>query len=128
MNGFLVMAKLHLVRSSDDTVFGIRHTGGARGAIQEARSTVRLSWRYMDGFEPKPPHSTPPMEVDEVRGLAAELAIQRVSHCSLTLRRGGRAFVTRQFRLDVLFSECSQPVFDAGNRSRAGGCPGSRRT
>ena len=30
-------------------------------------------------FEPKPPGSTPPMEVDEVRGLAAELAIQRVA-------------------------------------------------
>ena len=62
----------------------------------------------MDAFEPKPPHSTPPMEVDEVRSLAAELAIQRVSHCSLTLRRGGpaaprsgcsRAVVTGQFRL-----------------------------
>ena len=73
------------------TGFSIRHTGGARGAIQEARSALRLSWRYMDAFEPKPPHSTPPMEVDEVRSLAAELAIQRVSHCSLTLRRGGPA-------------------------------------
>ena len=29
----------------------------------------------MDAFEPKPPRPTPPMEVDEVRGLAAELAI-----------------------------------------------------
>jgi len=31
----------------------------------------RLSWRYMDAFEPQPPRSTPPMEVDEVRSLAA---------------------------------------------------------
>ena len=30
-------------------------------------------------FEPKPPRPTPPMEVDEVGGLAAELAIQRVA-------------------------------------------------
>jgi hypothetical protein len=69
------MAKLHLVRSSDDPVLSIRHTGGARGAIQYARSALRLSWRYMDAFEPKPPRSTPPMEVDEVRSLAAELAV-----------------------------------------------------
>ena len=44
----------------------------------------------MDAFEPKSPRSTPPMEVDEVRSVAAELAIQRVSHCSLTLRRAAR--------------------------------------
>jgi Domain of unknown function (DUF932) len=31
--------------------WGIRHTGGARAAIQEARTTLKLSWRYMQAFE-----------------------------------------------------------------------------
>ena len=30
---------------------GIRHTGGARAAIQEARTALKLSWRYMEAFE-----------------------------------------------------------------------------
>ena len=71
--------------------------------------------------------STPPMEVDEVRSLAAELAIQRVSHCSLTLRRGGPAAPrsgcgrasSPAVTADVLLDECGQPVFDGGHRSRA---------
>ena len=31
--------------------FAIRHTGGARGAINEARTALGLSWRYMEAFE-----------------------------------------------------------------------------
>ena len=63
-----------------------------------------------------------------MRSLAAELAIQRVSHCSLTRRRrrpaAPRSGVWPGLRdpsvsADVLFSECGQPVFDAGDRSRA---------
>jgi hypothetical protein len=31
--------------------FGISHTGGARAALQEARRTLKLSWRYVEAFE-----------------------------------------------------------------------------
>ena len=31
--------------------FGIRHTNGAREAIQEARTALGLAWRCMDAFE-----------------------------------------------------------------------------
>ena len=31
--------------------FAIRHTGGARAAIQEARDALKLSWRYIEAFE-----------------------------------------------------------------------------
>ena len=31
--------------------WGIRHTGGARVAIQEARTALKLSWRYIQAFE-----------------------------------------------------------------------------
>lgn len=31
--------------------YGIRHTAGARVAIQEARTALGLAWRYMDAFE-----------------------------------------------------------------------------
>jgi hypothetical protein len=53
------MAKLQLVRSSVDPVVGVRHTGGARGAFQQARTAVRLSWRYMDAFERRSRGPTP---------------------------------------------------------------------
>jgi hypothetical protein len=33
------------------STFGIRHTNGARVAIQEARTALGLAWRYMDAFE-----------------------------------------------------------------------------
>jgi hypothetical protein len=29
----------------------IRHTGGARAAIREARTALKLSWRYIQAFE-----------------------------------------------------------------------------
>ena len=31
--------------------FAIRHTGGARASIQEARDALKLSWRYVQAFE-----------------------------------------------------------------------------
>ena len=54
--------------------FAISHTGGARFAIQEARSALRLSWRYIDAFEAEAAalYATP-MDVDEARRFAAEL-------------------------------------------------------
>jgi hypothetical protein len=53
--------------------FAISHTDGARLAIQEARSALRLSWRYMDAFEAEAAALyAAPMDLDEVRSLAAE--------------------------------------------------------
>jgi hypothetical protein len=69
------MAKLHLVRSSDDPVLSIRHTGGARGAIQYARSALRVELALHGCVRAEAARSTPPMEADEVRSLAAELAV-----------------------------------------------------
>ncbi|HEY2133973.1 MAG TPA: DUF932 domain-containing protein [Acetobacteraceae bacterium] len=31
--------------------FSIRHTGGARASIAEARNALKLSWRYVEAFE-----------------------------------------------------------------------------
>ena len=54
--------------------FAIRHTGGARGAINEARIALGLSWRYMEAFETEAAELyAAPMDVDEVRDFAAEL-------------------------------------------------------
>ena len=47
--------------------FSIRHTGGARGAIQEARNALGLAWRYMDAFETEAAALyAQPMDVDEM--------------------------------------------------------------
>ena len=47
--------------------FAIRHTGGARGAINEARTALGLSWRYMEAFETEAAALyAQPMDVDEV--------------------------------------------------------------
>jgi phage/plasmid-like protein (TIGR03299 family) len=54
--------------------FAIRHTGGARGAINEARTALGLSWRYMEAFETEAAALyAAPMDVEEVRDFAAEL-------------------------------------------------------
>jgi phage/plasmid-like protein (TIGR03299 family) len=56
------------------TSWGIRHTGGARVAIQEARTTLRLSWRYKNAFEEEAAQLySQAMDVDQVREFAAEL-------------------------------------------------------
>ena len=53
--------------------FAIRHTGGARGAINEARTALGLSWRYMEAFETEAAALyAQPMDVDEVRSFAAD--------------------------------------------------------
>ena len=54
--------------------FAIRHTGGARGAISEARTALGLSWRYIEAFETEAAALyAAPMGVEEVRDFAAEL-------------------------------------------------------
>ncbi|HET9564367.1 MAG TPA: DUF932 domain-containing protein, partial [Mycobacterium sp.] len=50
------------------STFGIRHTNGARVAIQEARTALGLAWRYMDAFETDAAALyAAPMELNEMR-------------------------------------------------------------
>jgi phage/plasmid-like protein (TIGR03299 family) len=54
--------------------FSIRHTSGARVAIQEARNALKLSWRYIDAFEAEAAALyAAAMDVDEMRDFAATL-------------------------------------------------------
>ena len=47
--------------------WGIRHTGGARAAIQEARTALKLSWRYMQAFEEEAAQLySEPMDIDQM--------------------------------------------------------------
>ena len=47
--------------------FSIRHTNGARAAIQDARNALGLTWRYMDAFEAEAAALyAAPMELDMV--------------------------------------------------------------
>lgn len=63
-------AALREARSS----FAIRHTGGARMAIQEAREALRLTWRYMKEFEAEAAELySQPMDTDDMRTFAHRL-------------------------------------------------------
>ncbi len=54
--------------------FTIRHTGGARAAIHEARAALKLGWRYVEAFEAEAAALyAAPMDIDEVRDFAADL-------------------------------------------------------
>jgi len=54
--------------------FAIRHTGGARTAIQEARDALKLSWRYIEAFEAEAAKLyAAPMDTEQVRRLADAL-------------------------------------------------------
>ena len=51
--------------------FAIRHTGGARTAIQEARDALKLSWRYIEAFEAEAAKLyAAPMDTEQVRRFA----------------------------------------------------------
>ena len=54
--------------------FGISHTGGARAALQEARRTLKLSWRYVEAFETESAQLyAQAIYLDEMRQFAAQL-------------------------------------------------------
>lgn len=54
--------------------WGIRHTGGARAAILEARNALKLTWRYVEAFEAEAAALyAEPMDTDEVRTFANTL-------------------------------------------------------
>ena len=71
------------------STFGIRHTNGARIAIQEARTALGLAWHYIDAFEAEAAalYATP-MDIDEVRQFAAKLVKADDKSASATARRG----------------------------------------
>ena len=71
------------------STFGIRHTNGARVAIQEARTALGLAWRYMDAFETEAVALyAAPMELDHLRDFAARLVKADDKTASVTARRG----------------------------------------
>ena len=71
------------------STFGIRHTNGARVAIQEARTALGLAWRYMDAFETEAAALyAAPMELDEMRDFATRLVKADDKTASVTARRG----------------------------------------
>lgn len=54
--------------------FAIRHTGGARASIQEARNALKLSWRYVEAFEAEAAKLyAQPMNTERVRRFADTL-------------------------------------------------------
>ncbi len=54
--------------------WGIRHTGGARASIQEARNALKLSWRYVEAFETEAAELyAAPMDTEEMRRFANTL-------------------------------------------------------
>jgi phage/plasmid-like protein (TIGR03299 family) len=69
--------------------FSIRHTNGARLAIQEARNALGLAWRYMDAFEAEAAALyAAAMNVDEMRDFAAQLL--KVDDANTTATRNRR--------------------------------------
>lgn len=54
--------------------FAIRHTGGARLAIAEAREALRLTWRYVKAFEDEAAELyARPMDIDQMRAFTDQL-------------------------------------------------------
>jgi phage/plasmid-like protein (TIGR03299 family) len=54
--------------------FAIRHTAGARVSINEARSALKLTWRYIDAFEAEAAKLyAAPMDTEQVRHFAYTL-------------------------------------------------------
>ena len=54
--------------------FSIRHTGGAKASIAEARNALKLTWRYIEAFETEAAALyAQPMDTDEMRDFANTL-------------------------------------------------------
>ena len=54
--------------------FAIRHTGGARASISEARTALKLSWRYIEAFEAEAAALyAQPMDTEQMRHFAHTL-------------------------------------------------------
>ncbi|MBN3459772.1 DUF945 domain-containing protein [Mycobacterium sp. DSM 3803] len=71
------------------STYGIAHTGSAHVAIQQARTALKLAWRYMDAFETEAASLyAAPMDIDEVRHFATRLLKADDKDASATARRG----------------------------------------
>jgi uncharacterized protein DUF932 len=69
--------------------FGISHTGGARAALQEARRTLKLSWRYVEAFETESAQLyAQAMYLDEMRQFAAQLVDVEGADTATSARNG----------------------------------------
>lgn len=73
--------------------FSIRHTGGARVAIQEARDALKLSWRYIEAFEAEAAALyAAPMDTEQMRDFAdALLEVQAAGTDATAAHRADRA-------------------------------------
>ena len=70
--------------------FAIRHTGGARASIAEARNALKLSWRYVEAFEAEAAQLyAAPMDTEEMR---------RFAHTLLEVDSAGTAATARHRR------------------------------
>lgn len=68
--------------------YAIRHTAGARVAIQDARTALGLAWRYMDRFEEQVAELyAQPMDTDDMRQFATRLVKAEDPAASPTARR-----------------------------------------
>lgn len=67
--------------------FSIRHTGGAKASIAEARAALKLSWRYIDVFEAEAAalYATP-MDTDDMRRFTNALLDVDSAATAATLR------------------------------------------
>ena len=67
--------------------FSIRHTGGARASITEARNALKLSWRYIEAFEAEAAALyAAPMDTKEMRRFANTLLEVDSAGTAATLR------------------------------------------
>jgi phage/plasmid-like protein (TIGR03299 family) len=70
------------------STFGISHTSGAGAAIHEARTKLRLAWRYIDAFENEAAALyAAPMDLDEMGEFATRLVKADDTDASATARR-----------------------------------------
>jgi Domain of unknown function (DUF932) len=107
-----VCTNTHAAIARAKASFAIRHTGGARGAINEARTALGLSWRYIEAFEAEAAGLyAAPMDVEEVRDFAAELV--KVDQAPSTAARTRRQTAS---------SNCSCPPRPCSPSRKEEGC------
>jgi phage/plasmid-like protein (TIGR03299 family) len=73
--------------------FAIRHTGGARTSLCEARNALKLTWRYIDAFEAEAAQLyAQPMDTEQVRRFAdAVLEVDSAGTAATARHRRERA-------------------------------------
>lgn len=72
---------------SAKATFSIRHTGGAKASIAEARAALKLTWRYIDVFEAEAAALyAAPMDTDDMRRFTNKLLDVDSATTTATLR------------------------------------------